>query len=207
MKRAVPGIIAFSALLTLGPAFAHAKTSTPVWVDSTGKQLGPLGFSDSIAQGVVLNVTGSENSSLWVLVPFGVNGTGYDTYVSPTYGPGMLGDQQFFTTANCQGTAYALAPRPAKLKKNSERNPYPATMGVGQEVYFPFGTPQFRTELRIVATVMYVGLPGLGAGTPGPCLPAVPAPGEYFAPLQQVGLGPEYFSNEGFVPPWSLSLP
>ena len=81
MKRAVLGIVALSALLTLGPTFAHGKTSTPVWVDSTGKQLGPLGFSDSIAQGVVLNVTGSGNStlglapsSLWVLVPFGVNG-------------------------------------------------------------------------------------------------------------------------------------
>jgi hypothetical protein len=207
MKRAVLGIVAFSALLTLGPAFAHAKTSTPVWVDSTGKQLGRLGFSGSIAPGVVLQVAPFPNFSIWLLVPFGVEGTGYATYVSPTYGPGMLGDQQFFTTTNCQGTAYALSPSPRQLARNSERHPYPAFMGVGGVVYFPIGTPQLGTSLGIVASSTYPGLPGLGAGIPGPCLPALAALGEYFDTLQQIGLGPEYFSNEGFVPPWSLRLP
>lgn len=109
--------------------------------------------------------------------------------------------------ANCQGTAYALAPSPKQLKKNSEWNPYPVTMGVGQTVYFPLGTPQLGTVLGISSTVMCVGIAGLGAGLSGPCLPASAAPGEYFAPLQQIGLDGEYFHNEGFVPPWSLSLP
>jgi hypothetical protein len=137
----------------LGPTFARGKTSTPVWVDSTGKQLGPQGFSDSIAQGVVLQVAPFPNFSIWLLVPFGVEGTGYATYVSPTYGPGMLGDQQFFTTTNCQGTAYALSPSPRQLARNSERHPYPESdqaQGSRNEARdrCPF-LPMFRHGFRV----------------------------------------------------------
>lgn len=171
MKRAVLGVLALSALLTLVPPLAHAKTSTPVWVDSTGKELGPLGFSDSIAQGVVLHLTGSTNSSLWVLVPFGVNGTSYD--IVPTYGPTMLGVQYFFTTSDCTGTAYELAPSPNRLKRNSEQNPYPATMGIYQSIYFPFGTPQRGTDLGIASTYVVLEFPSEAIGGPA-CLPYPP---------------------------------
>jgi len=84
MKRAVLTTVALTAILTLGSAFADAKP-TPVVVDSKGKELGPLAYSASVQQGVVLNVSGKINGvvgSLWVLVPFGPNGTGYE--LTPT---------------------------------------------------------------------------------------------------------------------------
>ena len=204
-------VICIVALLSLlvGSVTSAGPTTTPVWVDSTGKQLGPLGFSDSIAQGVVLNVTGTgpqnQTQHLWVLVPFTVNGTGYETYFSPSNGPSMIYNQFFFTNTNCQGTAYLLAPDPKQLSKNSQTNPYSAFMGSGFSIYFPFGTPQLGTNLGIASTYLTLGLPTLAFS--GPCVPALSAPGEYFAPIASVDLEPTVFSNQGFTPPWSLVLP
>jgi hypothetical protein len=218
LRKFIPILVAMGLVPTLGHTFDvltvpsgdaqnTAASTTPIWADSTGKELGPLAFSDSIPQGVVPSLNGGYRS-LWVLVPFGVNGVGYDTYVSPTYGPSMSGDQQFFTATNCQGTAYALAPNPIILQLNSKLLPYSATMGVGQVVYFPIGTPQLGTKLVIETTVTYVGISGLGDGLPGPCLPTAAAPGEYFAPIQQVNLdNGDYFQPKGFTPPWSLVVP
>lgn len=203
MKKAVLGIVALSAFLTLGAAFAQDKTSTPIWVDSAGKELGPLGFSGSIGQGVVLNING-----LWVLVPFGVNGVGYTVMpVAPAPAPNLLGEQLFFTTANCQGSDYILSPSRARLKKNSEQHPYSAFMGIGQAVLLPLGQPKLGTELGIVATLVVTPLAGVNPVI-GPCLPALAAPGEYFVPFEVAGLSSSVLQEEGFQPPpYSLIMP
>jgi hypothetical protein len=194
----------------LGPSLAHGKTPKPVWVDSTGKQLGPLGFSDGIAQGVVLKVTGTtgtnQSVSLWVLVPFTPGGVGYDTYFAPTYGPTMIYNQLFFPNNNCQGNGYILAPSLKQLRSNSETNPYSAFMGAGElSIFFPFGPPHLGTALGIASS--YVGLALPAVGYTGPCEPALPAPGEYFAPVAAAALDPTYFQNQGFTPPWSVVVP
>jgi hypothetical protein len=165
--------------------------------------LGPLGFSASIAQGVVLNING-----LWALVPFGVNGVGFTVSpVPPAPAPNLLGEQLFFTTTDCEGSGFILSPRPARLRKNSQQHPYSAFMGIGQAVLLPLGTPQLGTELGIVATLVVTPLAGVNPII-GPCLPAVAAPGEYFVPFQVAGLSSSVLEEEGFQPPpYSLIMP
>jgi hypothetical protein len=211
--RMMKGLLVLALLLAVGSAEAKKPAlSVPVWVDATGKQVGPLGFSASIAQGVVLNLNGT-----WILVPFGVNGVGYDTWISSLgYGPGMLGTQAFFTTADCTGTPYVLA-TPQQLSSNSETNPIAGYMGTAQAIDYPSGTAELGTTLGIVATEMTISggpygsqvacsLPGSGgSGYTGPCLPAMAAPGEYFAPLKETSS--PVGNTGGFTPPFSLVVP
>jgi hypothetical protein len=151
-----PKIVSSTALaLVLMVGLAHAQaaptkppSSTPQIVDTNGKVLGPLGFSDSIAQGAIINTTdyvGANVSfgNVWILVPWGPNGLGYELPAGKQLNsgqPGMPGAQLFFVGNNCQGVLYIVAP--PSLSKNSATTPYAATMGSGDVVFFPIGTPK-----------------------------------------------------------------
>jgi hypothetical protein len=212
MKRAILGLAVLSAVMMSQPGFALGKSSKPVWVDSAGKEIGPLAFSRNIAQGVVLHVSvplvGRGTSSLWILVPFGVDGSGYSASdLGATIAPYFVLQQIFFggTCGTTNGQSYILSTSPDTLKKNSESKPYSAYMGFNNTVLVPNGTPQLGTALGIGASAAQT-TGAFGAQPPtdilfGPCQPAFPAPNEYFVSYAQIDVSTDAFTAQGFQPP------
>jgi hypothetical protein len=203
MRKWSLGLLAVSLVISVIPEaqIAMAAPNKPVIVDSTGKVVGTLGWSDSVEQGVELNVIefcpptsfGCPPNGLWILAPWGQQGILTTSSEEPT-SYGLPGGRQFFTNSNCQGPGYIAAPRTSQ-EENNKNHPYSIVMGVGGVAWFPTGTAKSGSSLGIASSYL-VG----PDGDRGACEPAW-ATDQQFAPIGQIDLT----NGSRWQPPFSIS--
>jgi hypothetical protein len=189
-------ILLVAASVLVFSEMAKAQTTvvkTLVVVDPSGKQIGPFGYSDSVEQGVVVNLSKIIGSApkLWVLVPFGVSGVPENCPDNGGCVAATTGAYRFYVGANCEGTPYLVVTR--DILNNSRNNPYSLGPGANGVFYLPDGTPQSGKILGI-GSENYVDQ--FGVLQQNSCEPAWFSPQEMFAPLggwdvrNALGFGP-----------------
>jgi hypothetical protein len=115
-SRAVWRVIAILTVITLcliGTPKAQATVvKSLIVVGANGDEVGPFGYSDSVEQGVVINlrqVLGQGNSNLWVLVPFAVSGVPENCPMNGGYSAANKGTYRYYVGTSCLGAAYLVA--------------------------------------------------------------------------------------------------
>jgi hypothetical protein len=189
-SSAVWRFIAIVTVMTLGfigTANAQATVvKSLIVVNANGTQVGPFGYSDSVEQGVVVNllqVLGQGNFDLWVLVPFGVSGVPENCPMNDGCTAATTGAYRYYAGTSCQGAAYLVVT--SDILSNSRNNPYSLGPGANEEFYGPSGTPQSGTVLGIASRNYYDQFGELETNS---CSPAWISSKEMFAPLTPFGI-------------------
>ena len=182
--------IAIVTVMTLGLiGTANAQTTVVkslIVVDKNGNEVGPFGYSDSVEQGVVVNlqVVGQGEPDLWVLIPFGAGGVPENCPMNDGCSSATTGAYRYYVGTTCQGPAYLVVTD--DILKNKKTNPYSLGPGANSEFYYPTGTPQKGQVLGIASRNYYDQFGELENFS---CLPAWISSKEMFAPLGAVGFG------------------
>src|SRR5271154_858262 len=107
-------VISTSSLLVAAIVLAFSGTAKAqttvvkslVVVNPSGKQIGPFGYSDSVEQGVVVNLSKIIVSApkLWVLVPFGLSGVPETCPDNGGCVAATPGAYRYYVGTSCEGT-------------------------------------------------------------------------------------------------------